>query len=95
MCVTDGYDVYPPGPGDGSVDGVVLSDDGNEGMAGMFGTTCIFNARNGQMGGDFDVAGPDEVVEDTNDSGIVLTLKHGYSRDFAIRWRVSGSCRAE
>ena len=53
--------------------GVVLSDDGNEGMAGMFGTTCIFNARNGQMGGDFDVAGPDEVVEDTNDSGIVLT----------------------
>ena len=53
--------------------GVVLSDDGNEGMAGMFGTTCIFNARNGQMGGDFDIAGPDEVVEDTNDSGIVLT----------------------
>lgn len=53
--------------------GVVLSDDGSEGMAGMFGTTCVFNARSGQMGGDFDIEGTDEVVEDSNGSGIVLT----------------------
>ena len=53
--------------------GLVLSDDGNEGMAGMYGTTCVFNARNGQMGSDYDIEGPDEVVEDSNGSGIVLT----------------------
>ena len=53
--------------------GLVLSEDGREGMAGMFGTTCVFNATNGQMGEDFDLEGEDESVEDSSSSGIVLT----------------------
>ena len=53
--------------------GLVLSEDGREGMAGMYGTTCVFNATNGQMGQDFDLEGEDESVEDSSASGIVLT----------------------
>jgi len=53
--------------------GLVLASDGQEGMAGMYGTTCVFNANNGQMGQDYDLEGDDEVVEDSNASGIVLT----------------------
>lgn len=52
--------------------GVVLSEDGSEGLAGMFGTTCRFDAQMGMLSGDFDQGG-DEVVEDGNDSGVVLT----------------------
>jgi hypothetical protein len=53
--------------------GMVLSADGAEGMAGMYGTTCVFNAENGQMGADYDLDGDEEVVEDSSIYGIVLT----------------------
>jgi hypothetical protein len=53
--------------------GLVLSADGQEGMAGMYGTTCVFETDHGRMGEDFDLEGDDEVVEDSSASGIVLT----------------------
>ena len=53
--------------------GVVLSSNGDEGIAGMFGTTCAFNTANGTLGEDFDLPSEDEVVDDVNDVGLVLS----------------------
>ncbi len=48
--------------------GLVLHDDGDSGHAGMFETTCSFNAGNGDVTGDVDY-GPD--AEDVLDAGDV------------------------
>lgn len=57
--------------------GLVISADGTEGVAGMYGTTCVFDAQSGQMGQDFDLEGDDENIEDGSDSGVVLVRSQG------------------
>lgn len=51
-----------------STRGVALQADGQDAVAGMFGTTCRVSVADGQLGDDYDIPGTDlEMVQDAGD----------------------------
>ena len=75
-CEADPVQFEHQGSVEAATRGVAFLPDGNDGHAGMFGTTCAFDARTGELADDSDFPSEEDEVQDSgaDDSGDIVLV---------------------